>query len=119
MTEGIVHLLEVVEVDQHRGAGAVLRAIGQERALKDMGHAPPIEQAGQRVVHGEPRVFLGDASIAGDVRAESVEALEGALSVELRLAGERPPVRGLAFARLQVKSFEAGTAREQQAQASR
>ncbi len=110
VAEPVVHLLEVVEVDEQHGGGLVVAPRvrhGFARALLEHG---AVRQPGERVVVREelqaPRVVLqldrGEAQVLlralerGDVVAEHVEAEHRALGREVRHAGDLQRARAAA-----------------------
>ena len=65
--EGVVHVLEVVEVDHQHGDGSSGAASGAERPLELLEQRGPVGQTGQRVVRGEVGQLLLVAVTVGDL----------------------------------------------------
>ena len=88
MAEGVVDVLEAVEVEQQQGRHVAPAADAGDRLLEPLEQQDPVGQPGQGVVHGE---ILGPApglDLGGDVGRGAAVADRLAGGVEHRLAGE-------------------------------
>ena len=90
VAEGIVDVLEPVEVDQEQRAA--LAAVGgvAQRLVECLAHQRAIGQAGQGIEAGETADLLFGAALLGKVGADSAEAEETAAIVEQGVAGQGP-----------------------------
>ena len=76
MTEGVVDLLELVEIQHHQRRRAFGAAEGVERGIDPLFHAVAIGKACQAVVFGEAvRLFLGPEFFGG-INGGATEAEE-------------------------------------------
>jgi len=91
MAEGVIDLLEPVEIEQEHGAGAVFDSAGVEYLFERFRHLQPVGEACERIVVREAcRLFLVALAL-GKVAAGTAEALEIVEIVVNRQAVDRPP----------------------------
>ncbi len=104
VAQGVVQVLEAVEVDDEEGDPAALRPRGVQALAEAGGEGAAIDQAGERVGLGEPQGQFALGLQFGDARSQ-VSKLLGAIGhgvIGLRLSmvraifrrrGERPVKR--------------------------
>jgi ribosomal protein S14 len=93
MPQFVIDLLEMVEVDQKCGAFAIIEPGGAECLVKKLGHAPAVEQTGERIKHRQPRVFICIPAVVGYISANAAKSQEFRRCAELGLP-RNPPTAG-------------------------
>ena len=91
MAEGVVHVLEVVEVQQQHGALASVARVPREVRLELVLEAAPVGEAGERIMVGEVLEPALEALALRDVLGVDDEVGRAPLVVaQQRAADERP-----------------------------
>jgi hypothetical protein len=96
VAEGIVHLLEAVEVDEQQRDAIAAAIDAQDRVLEPRGERVAIRQPGERIVDGSLAQLLFRVHARGDVLGEATGSRRGARLVEecgvVPFAPDRAPV---------------------------
>ena len=116
MAQGIVDLLEAVEIDQHHRTRPALRRKCSESAFQHAGHPATIGQAGQGIGRGQLRGFCSGLAIAGNIDDVAPKTAELADCVSHRFARYRPQRFDIAVFAACDHRFKAALAREDEGQ---
>ena len=91
MPQRVIHLLEPVEIDEHDRASAFLHLKRRKCRFQQFRHTKAVEQAGQRVIGGEPRCVFCRSALNCNVGSAAAKTGKRLAGVEKWPPRYRPP----------------------------